>query len=144
MLLLLAVPSMSARRLPTSTRVNARGALLFVLSSFERRALLDGFRASYFVGGIAGLCSRCSWMGNPAVPRLSPPLWYGLTSPFPTVTGPTVNPSAVTRRLAAILIADVVGFSRHMERDDAGAFARPREIRERIIDPRIAEHRFHS
>jgi len=51
-----------------------------------------------------------------------------------------VNPSAVSRRLAAILIADVVGFSRHMERDDAGAFARLREIRERVIDPKIAEH----
>ena len=51
-----------------------------------------------------------------------------------------MNPSAVSRRLAAILIADVVGFSRHMERDDAGAFARLREIRERVIDPKIAEH----
>lgn len=29
---------------------------------------------------------------------------------------------AVTRKLAAILIADVVDFSRHMERDEAGAF----------------------
>ena len=51
-----------------------------------------------------------------------------------------VNRSAVTRKLAAILIADVVGFSRHMERDDAGTFARLREIRERIVDPKIAEH----
>jgi adenylate cyclase len=52
----------------------------------------------------------------------------------------TVNRSAVTRKLAAILIADVVGFSRHMERDDAGSFARLRGIRERIVDPKIAEH----
>ena len=51
-----------------------------------------------------------------------------------------MNRSAVTRRLAAILIADVVGFSRHMERDDAGAFARLREIREGVIDPKVAEH----
>src|SRR5205814_8602540 len=51
-----------------------------------------------------------------------------------------VNRSAVTRKLAAILIADVVGFSRHMERDDGGTFARLREIRERVVDPKIAEH----
>ncbi len=51
-----------------------------------------------------------------------------------------VSRSAVTRKLAAILIADVVGFSRHMERDDAGTFARLREIRERIVDPKIAEY----
>jgi class 3 adenylate cyclase len=71
------------------------------------------------------------------------PAWpysYGLVSSFSIATGTTVNRSAVTRKLAAILIADVVGFSRHMEPDEAGAFARLRVIRERIIDPKIAEH----
>ena len=51
-----------------------------------------------------------------------------------------MNRSTVTRKLAAILIADVVGFSRHMERDEAGAFERLRGIRARIVDPKIAEH----
>ena len=51
-----------------------------------------------------------------------------------------MNRSTVTRKLAAILIADVVGFSRHMERDEAGAFERLRRIRARIVDPKIAEH----
>jgi hypothetical protein len=46
----------------------------------------------------------------------------------PTATG--VEPDPVIRMLAAIVIADVVGFSRHMERDDAGTLARLREIRE--------------
>jgi len=50
-----------------------------------------------------------------------------------------VDGIAVTRRLAAILIADVVGFSRHMERDEARAFTRLWEIRERIINPKIRE-----
>jgi len=54
----------------------------------------------------------------------------------------SVNRS-VTRRLAAILIADVVGFGRHMERDDAGTLARLREIREKVIDPKIAEYGGH-
>ena len=50
---------------------------------------------------------------------------------------------APARRLAAIVIADVVGFSRHMERDDAGTLARLRKIRERLIDPKIAEYGGH-
>ncbi|TMH08543.1 MAG: hypothetical protein E6H67_01150 [Betaproteobacteria bacterium] len=54
----------------------------------------------------------------------------------------SVNRS-VTRRLAAILIADVVGFGRHMERDDAGTLARLREIRANLIDPKIAEYGGH-
>lgn len=55
------------------------------------------------------------------------------------VRGP-VSRSAVTRRLAAILIADVVGFSRHMERDETEAFGRLRELRQNVFDPKIAEH----
>jgi hypothetical protein len=31
-----------------------------------------------------------------------------------------MEPKPVIRKLAAIVVADVVGFSRHMERDDAG------------------------
>ena len=91
--------------------------------------------------GTGGLWATVRLNGEPSRhPQASPALCYGLTSPFLTVTEATVNRSAVTRRLVAILIADVVGFSRHMERDDAGAFARLREIRERVIDPKIAEH----
>ena len=43
----------------------------------------------------------------------------------------------VTRRLIAVMIADVVGYTALMERDEMGAHARLREIRERIIDPRV-------
>src|ERR1700693_4009360 len=52
----------------------------------------------------------------------------------------TVSRPAITRKLAAILIADVVGFSRHMERDEAGMFGQLGAIRERVIDPKVAEH----
>ena len=48
--------------------------------------------------------------------------------------------SPVTRRLAAIVIADVVGYSRLMERDEAGTHTRLREIRDGVIDPKIAEY----
>jgi class 3 adenylate cyclase len=50
------------------------------------------------------------------------------------------TPSAVTRRLAAIVIADVVGYTRLMERDDAGTFARLRSIRDEVVDASIASH----
>jgi adenylate cyclase len=37
-------------------------------------------------------------------------------------------------------MADVVGYSRLMERDEAGTHARLRELREKLFDPKIAEH----
>ncbi len=47
---------------------------------------------------------------------------------------------SVTRRLAAILIADVVGYTRLMERDDTGTFSRLRTIRDEVVDPAIVSH----
>ena len=46
----------------------------------------------------------------------------------------------VTRKLAAILAADMVGYSRLMEADEAGTIARQKAYREELIDPRIDEH----
>ena len=46
----------------------------------------------------------------------------------------------VERRLAAILAADIVGYSRLVEQDEAGTLAAIRRLRERIIDPLLAEH----
>ena len=45
------------------------------------------------------------------------------------------------RRLAAILIADVVGYSRLMEQDEAGTFTRLRTHRKELFEPEIAAHR---
>ena len=47
---------------------------------------------------------------------------------------------SVTRRLAAILIADVVGYTRLMERDDTGTFSRLRTIRDEVVDPAVVSH----
>ena len=44
------------------------------------------------------------------------------------------------RRLAAILSADVVGYSRLMGADESGTLARLKTHRGEIIDPKIAEH----
>jgi class 3 adenylate cyclase len=45
-----------------------------------------------------------------------------------------------TRRLAAILAADVVGFSKLIGEDEAGTLAALREIRKGIVNPVLAEH----
>ncbi len=44
------------------------------------------------------------------------------------------------RRLAAILAADVVGYGRLMERDEAGTFGRLRRRRTELVEPAIARH----
>src|SRR5271169_1999625 len=46
----------------------------------------------------------------------------------------------VQRRLAAILAADVVGYSRLMGADEEGTLERLKAHRRRLIDPKIAEH----
>jgi adenylate cyclase len=46
-----------------------------------------------------------------------------------------------TRRLAAILAADVAGYSRLMGADEEGTLERLKALRADVIDPKIAEHR---
>ena len=45
-----------------------------------------------------------------------------------------------TRRLAAILAADVAGYSAAMERDEEGTAAAVRALRREVIEPKLAEH----
>ena len=45
-----------------------------------------------------------------------------------------------TRKLAAILVADVVGYSRLAGADEEGTLARLRGLRTDLIDPTIAAH----
>jgi class 3 adenylate cyclase len=46
----------------------------------------------------------------------------------------------VERRLAALMAADIVGYSRLIEADEAGTLAAIRELRRATIDPLLAEH----
>ena len=46
----------------------------------------------------------------------------------------------INRKLAAILAADVVGYSRLMEADEAGTLAALKRHRELIFDPAVAAH----
>jgi adenylate cyclase len=43
------------------------------------------------------------------------------------------------QRLAAILAADVVGFSRLMELDEAGTLARIKTLRAEVIEPQVMQ-----
>jgi adenylate cyclase len=46
----------------------------------------------------------------------------------------------VERRLAAVLAADVVGYSRLMAGDEEGTLARLNVLRRQFLEPTIAEH----
>ena len=47
----------------------------------------------------------------------------------------------VERRLAAILAADVAGYSRLVGEDEEGTLERLRVVRREVVDPMIEEHR---
>lgn len=51
-----------------------------------------------------------------------------------------MNRQRVERRLAAILAADVVGYSRLMSTDEAGTLGRLKALRREFLDPKTAEH----
>ena len=47
----------------------------------------------------------------------------------------------VERRLAAIVAADVVGYSRLMEADESGTMVQLKALLKELIEPKIAEYR---
>src|SRR5437762_9290153 len=51
------------------------------------------------------------------------------------------GPARVERRLAAILAADVAGYSRLIEADEEGTLGRLKTLRSELIYPKIALHR---
>src|SRR6187455_324386 len=55
--------------------------------------------------------------------------------------GAALTGDRVERRLAAVLAADVAGYSRLMGADEEGTLTRLKAIRKSLIDPAIASHR---
>jgi len=53
----------------------------------------------------------------------------------------SAEPARVERRLAAILAADVAGYSRLIGADEGGTLERLKALRREFLDPKIAEHR---
>jgi adenylate cyclase len=56
------------------------------------------------------------------------------------ILGGLLTGARVERRLAAILAADVAGFSALMERDEEGTYSRIGSLRREVIEPRLSEH----
>ena len=68
-------------------------------------------------------------------------LWAAkVTSADPVAEAPRAEPRA-SRRLAAILAADVVGYSRLMGQDEPGTLDRLKAHRKELIAPLVAKHR---
>ena len=60
--------------------------------------------------------------------------------PLRPVTGVGVSAVGETRKIAAILVSDVVGYSRLTGADEDRILARLRALRSDLIDPTIAVH----
>src|ERR1700758_652593 len=58
-----------------------------------------------------------------------------------TDLGLVLTNERVERRLAAILAADVAGYSRLMSADEEGVLARLKAVRKSLVDPAITAHR---
>jgi len=66
-----------------------------------------------------------------------------LVTSIPPGGGEAPSPGRATRRLAAIVAADVVGYSRMMGQDEEGTLARLRAVLNDIIRPMVSEHGGH-
>src|SRR6516165_9322892 len=67
-------------------------------------------------------------------------LWAKTRIPGFAKTALFMADTRINRKLAAILVADVVGYSRLMGADEAGTLAALKKFRETIFDPAVAAH----
>ena len=55
--------------------------------------------------------------------------------------GKRLTDKRVERRLAAVMAADVAGYSRLMGADEEGTLGNLKALRRTVVDPKIVEHR---
>src|ERR1700679_303178 len=65
---------------------------------------------------------------------------FGIGRPFVLLCIRVRGTMSETRKIAAILAADVVGFSRLTGADEDGTLARLRDLRREHVDPTVAVH----
>src|SRR5262249_12283352 len=82
----------------------------------------------------AALAARGLWRHPGDLKLIAATIWATLAAEMSLA-----EPSA-RRRLAAILAADVAGYSRLMESDEEGTLRRLQAYRREVIDPKIPEH----
>src|SRR6478672_12504279 len=68
-------------------------------------------------------------------------MWFDRRERFSRLEGSHLSGNRVERRLAAILAADVAGYSRLMGADEEGTLAQLKTLRKALVDPAIAAHR---
>src|SRR5262249_20725661 len=107
---------------------------LFSLGRCSRRICPDGAPRPPSLGCRHRVEMRCSPVVRSAAPQ------YRITPTRGSVMRGG-SPDRVERRLAAILAADVAGYSRLMGQDEAGTLARMRKLRREVIDPEVAERK---
>src|SRR4051812_29317270 len=78
-------------------------------------------------------CGLIRATGLSSIPRMLPPSTEGRS-------GMRDGRDRTQRRLAAILFADVAGYSRMVAEDEAGTLASLRVLRRQVIEPRILAH----
>src|SRR5215469_11872726 len=78
---------------------------------------------------------KCSWVQAPCRPLRGIRSWHPKSFSTPAGDAPVVREQ---RKLAAVLAADVVGYSRLMGRDESGTLARLREHRRSRLEPTLA------
>jgi adenylate cyclase len=67
-------------------------------------------------------------------------LWFNGRTETCRYRGDFLTDARVERRLAAVLAADVAGYSRLMGRDEERTLAVLKEVRASLVDPTIAAH----
>jgi adenylate cyclase len=87
---------------------------------------------------VTGLLAGCA---SVAVQLLSPRMAKVLRRLRLNRAGEVANQQRVERRLAAILAADVAGYSRLMTADEEGTHFRLLTHRREVIEPKVREHR---
>src|ERR1700731_4328917 len=105
---------------------------------------MQGIRATSALPAKADIrlyCIKCSdgplaamhlWSAQPGSPKVSDP---------GQMERPMLEGARVERHLAAILAADVAGYSRLMGVDEEGTLAQLKDHRRDLVDPKISEHR---
>src|SRR3984957_800850 len=94
-------------------------------------------------GGEGAHLLETVWFVQCAVARSLKALWISaaLGRRFCYGCSPLEGPMIEARKLAAILVADVVGYSRLAGMDEERTLARLRGLRSDLIDPAIGAHR---
>src|SRR3712207_4478147 len=86
---------------------------------------------------------RCRWHGQQARNGLEAAGQDAGRTPTGACAPPgraAMATARAERRLAAIMAADIVGYSRLTEQDEAGTLAAIKALRREVIDPLLAEH----